>query len=440
LARAVAEAAPTAEETQAADAVSVRSQLTQVGAIVGTPGYLAPEQVGGQAVDARCDLFSLGCVLYQLCVGRLPFPARDTATALAAIATVQPKPPRELNPEVPAGLSQLIMQLLAKAPAQRPPSARHVAQAIERLEAQQLRRSVRAWALGGVGVAATAAIAMFFLRGHLWPAPPPPQPPAQPAAFVAPDKIQPDKIQPDKILASIVAELRMMPPAVPTLAKEDALADLSLFKGKSFDKYRVDYESWAEMAKAVAAQPQQYPVRSAVLKALKTLSDTGEVRIKEGYMLLGPTVADATKGFVMKAQQEPALFSFQLEQALEEYVQVGELLAADPTREPSDRWRAHYDHVRALLLRRMVFMTDYNYALAQIRSDILPELSAKSLGWKLTRAAKARSNEFRAKDRVTTLATLWDKIIREHAGTPWAMLAQRDRQAGLGMQWRPDPE
>jgi formylglycine-generating enzyme required for sulfatase activity/serine/threonine protein kinase len=110
--------------------------LTQSGAILGTPGYMAPEQASGQAVDRRCDLFSLGCVLYRMATGRPAFPGSDMLAVLMAIATETPPPPDELNPNLPTGLSALIMQLLEKAPADRPPSAAAVAGALAALERQ----------------------------------------------------------------------------------------------------------------------------------------------------------------------------------------------------------------------------------------------------------------------------------------------------------------
>jgi serine/threonine protein kinase len=117
-----------------ARAARADTQLTQPGAMVGTPAYMAPEQAKGQPVDARSDLFSLGCVLYRCCTGELPFKGVDTLSILTALATVTPRPVRELNPVVPAALSDLIMQLLAKDPAGRPASARAAADALAALE------------------------------------------------------------------------------------------------------------------------------------------------------------------------------------------------------------------------------------------------------------------------------------------------------------------
>jgi eukaryotic-like serine/threonine-protein kinase len=110
------------------------SQLTQQGAVIGTPAYMAPEQAGGKGVDARCDLFSLGCVLYRLCTGQLPFKGTDTIATLMAVATVAPPPPRKLNPEVPPTLSRLVMRLLEKKAAERPASAKVVLDELEAIE------------------------------------------------------------------------------------------------------------------------------------------------------------------------------------------------------------------------------------------------------------------------------------------------------------------
>jgi hypothetical protein len=111
--------------------------LTHSGAIVGTPAYMAPEQARGAAVDGRCDLFSLGCVLYRMCTGQAPFKASDPVSTLLAVATEQPRPPHELNPDVPEPVSDLILALLAKEPADRPAAAPAVALALAALECGQ---------------------------------------------------------------------------------------------------------------------------------------------------------------------------------------------------------------------------------------------------------------------------------------------------------------
>jgi len=117
-----------------ARAVAEQTSLTQSGAIIGTPAYMAPEQACGKKVDHRCDLFSLGCVLYRMCTGELPFTGPDTIAIIAALALETPQAPRELNPHVPQALSELVMQLLAKNPEERPKSAKIVADALSAME------------------------------------------------------------------------------------------------------------------------------------------------------------------------------------------------------------------------------------------------------------------------------------------------------------------
>ena len=109
-------------------------RLTRTGAVAGTPAYMSPEQARGRRADERSDLFSLGCVLYQLCTGQPPFSGADTLAVLKAVTRHQPRPPHALNPEVPPGLSGLVMRLLEKDPARRPASAREVGDALDALE------------------------------------------------------------------------------------------------------------------------------------------------------------------------------------------------------------------------------------------------------------------------------------------------------------------
>ena len=152
-----------------ARAVGEESHLTQQGAIVGTPAFMAPEQTDGRTIDGRADLFSLGCVLYALAVGKPPFHGKDVVSTLMAVVTDQPKPPREINPEVPPALSDLLLMLLAKNPDQRPATASEVAgrlQAIEReladppvaLPAEGARRGASSRLRGILAFAAVLAV------------------------------------------------------------------------------------------------------------------------------------------------------------------------------------------------------------------------------------------------------------------------------------------
>ena len=89
--------------------------------------YMAPEQALGETIDQRADLFSLGSVLYVMCSGRPPFRAANTMAVLKRVAEDTPRPIREIIPEVPEWLCELISRLHAKNPADRITSAQEVA-------------------------------------------------------------------------------------------------------------------------------------------------------------------------------------------------------------------------------------------------------------------------------------------------------------------------
>jgi serine/threonine protein kinase/DNA-directed RNA polymerase subunit RPC12/RpoP len=117
-----------------ARAVIPDQQITQSGAILGTPAYMSPEQSGGKAIDHRTDLFSLGCVIYQTATGVSPFQSSDPVTTLIAVATEQARSLREIDPAIPAELDELVMRLLSKDPTSRPSSAGYVVESLRSIE------------------------------------------------------------------------------------------------------------------------------------------------------------------------------------------------------------------------------------------------------------------------------------------------------------------
>lgn len=108
-----------------------QSQLTTAGRLVGTIAYMAPELISDAKADHRTDLYGLGAILYGLLTDQRPIEAESLAGYLAAHLTEVPRRPREINPEVPGYLDRLAMKLLAKAPVERPATARAVLQALE---------------------------------------------------------------------------------------------------------------------------------------------------------------------------------------------------------------------------------------------------------------------------------------------------------------------
>ena len=99
------------------------STITQAGMVVGTPAYMAPEQLLAETVDARSDLYAVGVVLYECLTGELPHLALNNVSLIAKVLHNTPMPPSERNPEVPPLLSALVMRLLDKDAGGRPQSA-----------------------------------------------------------------------------------------------------------------------------------------------------------------------------------------------------------------------------------------------------------------------------------------------------------------------------
>ena len=97
--------------------------LTNAGSTLGTIAYMSPEQAKGQAVDARSDLFSLGCVLYEAATGKSPFAGDSPAETFAALLMKDPPPASSVNPALPKGFDPILAKLLAKEKADRYQSA-----------------------------------------------------------------------------------------------------------------------------------------------------------------------------------------------------------------------------------------------------------------------------------------------------------------------------
>ena len=106
------------------------TQQTEPGSVMGTPGYMAPEQLSGAPGDARSDMFSLGCVLYETLSGRRAFPGRTGAESMAAILRDTPPELAQLGKSVPADFDRIVARCLEKDPEKRFQSARDLAFAL----------------------------------------------------------------------------------------------------------------------------------------------------------------------------------------------------------------------------------------------------------------------------------------------------------------------
>ncbi|MFD8705102.1 serine/threonine-protein kinase [Kitasatospora sp. NPDC059648] len=133
---------------------------------VGTPGYLAPEQLYGTSVDARADLYGLGATLYALLTGHSPYHGMPFSVLVHALVHRDPDPLQPLRPDLPAEFEELVLKLLARLPDERPASAAEVADQLhglaERLTGTAPPRGVAA--LAAVRVPATARPARVWVR------------------------------------------------------------------------------------------------------------------------------------------------------------------------------------------------------------------------------------------------------------------------------------
>ena len=153
---------------------------TSAGTALGTVGYMSPEQVRGQKVDHRSDIFSFGVVLYEMLTGRRAFEGDSAVETMNAILKEDPKPAGNGGPPLPPGLDRIVLHCLEKSPDERFQSARDIAFDIEALSGTSSQTAMKAAAgarrpwlrIAGAALVAVAAGAGLFVAGRST-APPP---------------------------------------------------------------------------------------------------------------------------------------------------------------------------------------------------------------------------------------------------------------------------
>lgn len=182
----------TADETRADTRTK---QLTEAGSLLGTAAYMSPEQAQGESVDARSDIFSFGVLLYELATGISPFRRNNAIGTFHAVVHEEPKPIREIRPEIPEEFEAIIFKCFAKKPTDRFQTVEILAEKISGLftgldsSVRRLFRSPRPvppsrnrWMIGIGALAGLALLALLFLyigsRSASAPFPPAPQPPS----------------------------------------------------------------------------------------------------------------------------------------------------------------------------------------------------------------------------------------------------------------------
>jgi Tol biopolymer transport system component len=158
--------------------------LTGAHTVVGTPQYMAPEQIEGKEVDARTDIFAFGCVLYELLTGKRAFEGTSASSVMASVLATTPKPLEEMIPLTPPALDRIVSRCLAKDPEDRWQTARDVMAELQWVQqggsrvglpaivtGRRKTREHLAWAAFAVAVLAAAGFGVAWMRR----APEPPQ-------------------------------------------------------------------------------------------------------------------------------------------------------------------------------------------------------------------------------------------------------------------------
>jgi hypothetical protein len=176
---------------------------------------------------------------------------------------------------------------------------------------------------------------------------------------------------------------------------------------------------------------EKSPFREAVEKARKALNDQlrGK-RLPEEWRMSG-TENDLKAQVKDFQEKEVARTLRELEEALDDLRKAGK---EGRKEEKSKRWQANYDYILARLEAQIAYLYEYDSALGEMRKE-LPERGPN--GWRLASQAKFSGDPAGRKLMVESNKTL-DKLAKENPGTPWEILAKRDRLSNLGLKWQPN--
>lgn len=108
--------------------------LTKEGTVLGTPAYIAPEQIQGKKPDATCDQYALGVLFYELLTGQRPFISNDSVALLMMQLQEKPVNPKQHRPEIPEKMAQMVLKMMEKSPGSRYPSLKEVIQTLEEID------------------------------------------------------------------------------------------------------------------------------------------------------------------------------------------------------------------------------------------------------------------------------------------------------------------
>jgi hypothetical protein len=238
------------------------------------------------------------------------------------------------------------------------------------------------------------------------------------------------------LVHDIFAEIALPPIKSPREGQEagqeeiDRLAGIVPFRADALKGYDADYRSVRE----ILDKQQQHPLRVAVIhsvEALDKLARSGRGKLMDEFR--GPATDDVKKSITDNQKEGPARLELELATALE----VLEKVADKRGEEKSKRWLAHYDYVLAEVKARKAYVAEYNLMLGKAKRDELPPLDPKQHnGYRLASQEKLQSGK-ETKDLASESRKLLAKLIKENPGTPWELLAKRERFTALGLAWQP---
>lgn len=235
------------------------------------------------------------------------------------------------------------------------------------------------------------------------------------------------------MVKNILEEINLFPGAKGT-SRQLPLASLPPFPAKVLDEYKADYKTLKEL-EDMAKDKEKYPLRAAYFAAAQALK-AQEIQMEEFFPNPGGGISGKVKDAILAKQKPIGLMDFELKRILKQLIAVGD----KRDMETSKRWLAHYDLAVARLKERLIFVNEYNTVLALVRQDALPELKMGDSGWRIGIMGvptKLASKESYFKDMNKEVRKSLARLAKDHANTPWALIAAREQMTALGLEWRP---
>jgi hypothetical protein len=260
-----------------------------------------------------------------------------------------------------------------------------------------------------------------------------PLPPSPPLAGVPTNKAT------EQLVKAVVAQIGT-PAVKPSLTSSDLKYDaLPPFKAEVLKKYEDDGEKDSPLRQAVrnarallwAIFPSGEPPElvAEVNQARRTVKGNLTV-LQDGFRAPPPALENGFKNQIMKNERDVARIMGRLTEALEELKKAGDMRDAE-----SKRWQANYDFVLARLEAQIAFLYEYQSMLGQMRKEFPPRDPNLHGGWILAATTNLQGDST-GKKLAKESRKLLEKLAKEHAGTPWEVLAKREKLTALGLEWQ----